>query len=266
MHDDSLHPDASGFDDAAMASVLAHYREHGYARLGRVAGDATLEAMRRRADAIMLGEVRHEGVFFQLDAESGSYDDLTFGRGYQGPSLTYRKLEKLELDPLFRAWIEHPFFEPIVRAVHGDSVALYRAILMTKGAPGGTPLPWHQDGGSFWGLDREPELQIWTALDDAPVEAGCVEVFPGSHRAGLATPLGGVVPRPHVDARGADAEALALPSRAGEGILIHNHLWHRSRRNTTGRTRRAFSVCYLHGATRCLRKKRAARLHPLFER
>ncbi len=57
-------------------------------------------------------------------------------------------------------------------------------------------LPWHQDGGRFWGLDRDPILQIWTALDDAPVAAGCVEVLPGSHRDGLATPLGGLVPAP----------------------------------------------------------------------
>jgi len=267
MLDDVLHPDAAAFDGAALNAALAHYREHGYARLGRVASDATLDALRKRADAIMLGETRYDGLFFQEDAESGEYDDLTFGRGYRGPNLTYRKLEKLELDPLYRAWLEHPFFERIARAVLGDSVALYRAILMTKGAPGGTALPWHQDGGSFWGLDREPELQIWTALDDAPVEAGCVEVVPRSHRAGLVSPLGGVVQPNRVAERNAEADALALPAVAGEVILIHNHLWHRSGRNHTGRTRRAFSVCYLHGETRCLRKKRAPRVFVrLFER
>ena len=26
-----------------------------------------------------------------------------------------------------------------------------------------------QDGGRLWGLSRDPELQIWTALDDAPL-------------------------------------------------------------------------------------------------
>ena len=139
--------------------------------------------------------------FFQLDAESGNYDDLTFGRGYQGASLAYRKLEKLELDPLYRAWLEHAYFERIAHTVLGSEISLYRAILMTKGSFGGTPLPWHQDGGKFWGLDREPELQIWTALDDVPIESGCVEVFPGSHKQGLVSPLGGVVQAPHRDGR-----------------------------------------------------------------
>ena len=46
---------------------------------------------------------------------------------------------------------------------------------------------------------------------------------------------------------------------AGEVILLHNHLWHRSGRNTTGRRRAALNVCYMSAATRCLRKKRAPR-------
>ena len=138
---------------------------------------------------------------------------------------------------------------------------------MSKHARGGTVLPWHQDGGKFWGVDCDPELQIWTALDDAPVEAGCVEVVPGSHRAGLATPIGGVVPRNVVDASGAERSVVAVPARAGEAILIHNHAWHRSGVNATGAPRRALSVCYMPASTRCLRKRRAPRqFHRVFTR
>ena len=139
----------------------------------------TLEALRARADDIMMGRVVYEGLFFQHDSGTGRYEDLEFGRGWVGPSLSYRKIEKLERDPVFRAWLENPLLERVVRAVVGDDVAIYRATLFNKSAEGGTELPWHQDGGSFWGLDRDPELQIWTALDDAPVEAGCVEVLDG---------------------------------------------------------------------------------------
>jgi ectoine hydroxylase-related dioxygenase (phytanoyl-CoA dioxygenase family) len=147
----------------------------------------------------------------------------------------------------------------VARAVIGEAVSLYRAVLFTKAARGGTDLPWHQDGGRFWGLDRDPVLQIWTALDDAPVEAGAVEVLPRSHEGGLATPLGGVVPEPLVRARGADAAAVPIPARAGEAVLLHNHLWHRSGRNVTGAPRRALTVCYMDAETRCLRRKRAPR-------
>jgi hypothetical protein len=42
-------------------------------------------------------------------------------------------------------------------------------------------------------------------------------------------------------------------------LLIHNHVWHRSGRTATGKPRRALSVCYMEGATRCRRQKRAPR-------
>jgi ectoine hydroxylase-related dioxygenase (phytanoyl-CoA dioxygenase family) len=244
---------------ASLDGVLAHFDEHGYARLGKVMSDETLALLRERADAIMLGRVSIEGLFYQLDTETGAYDDLVFGRGYEGPSLNYRKIEKLERDDRFRACIDHPLFEKIARALIAGPIVIYRAVLMNKGSGGGTVLPWHQDGGLFWGLDRDPILQIWTALDDAPIDAGCVEVVPGSHKAGLATPLGGVIPDDHVRRREAEANRLLLPAEAGEAILLHNHLWHRSLVNRTGKARRAFSVCYMSADTKCTRKKRAPR-------
>jgi len=239
--------------------ALADFEKHGYARLGRVMSDERLARLRERADDIMLGRVSIPGLFFQLDTNTGDYRDLVFGRGYEGPSLNYRKIEKLERDGLFKSWIENPLFEQIGQALISGPIVIYRAVLMTKGSEGGTVLPWHQDGGLFWGLDRDPILQIWTALDDAPLEAGCVEVLPGSHKEGLATPLGGVVPEDRVKSRRADENALPLPALAGEAILLHNHLWHRSLVNRTGKTRRGFSICYMSADTRCTRKKRAPR-------
>ena len=254
-----LAPEASDLD---VERALADYRALGFARLGRVATDEVLTELRARADAMMLGELTYEGLFFQRDSETNRYADLEYGKGWEGPTLNYRKIEKLELDPVYRAWIENELFERVARALIADAatagVAIYRAFLMNKSSRGGSNLPWHQDGGNFWGLDRAPELQIWTALDDAPVEAGCVEVLPKTHSAGLATPLGGVVPQDRVDARG-DVDALALPTAAGEALLLHNHVWHRSGINRSGRARRALSVCYMSAATRCVRKKRAPR-------
>ena len=57
-----------------------------------------------------------------------------------------------------------------------------------------------------------------------PRDGGCLEVVPGSHRWGLATALGGVVPPDQVAARGAEALAVALPVEAGEVVLLHNYV------------------------------------------
>ncbi len=239
--------------------ALAEFARLGYARLGRVVSDAALAALGARVDDLMNARVRHDGIFFQRDSASGRYEDLRFGAGWQGPSSEYRKIEKLELDPLFRAFIGNPLHERIARALIDGPVALYRAVLFTKSARGGTALPWHQDGGAFWGVDRAPFLQIWTALDDCVIDGGCLEVLPGSHRAGLATPQGGVIVDEALRAADAERRALPLPARAGEAILIHNHLWHRSRVNRSGRRRSALSVCLMTAETRCLRKKREPR-------
>jgi hypothetical protein len=241
--------------------------DQGYVRLGRLADEATLVALRARADAIMLGEVVHEGLFFQLDSKTGTYEDLRFGDGWEGPSLAYRKIEKLERDPVFRTWIESPQIEPFVRERIPGDVTLYRACLFGKAARGGTPLPWHQDGGAFWGLTRDPDIQVWLAIDDAPAEAGCMEIVPGTHRLGLARPMGGMVPKEITEPYGAEAKAISLPAVAGEVILVHNYAWHRSGVNRTDKPRRGLTCCFLPAETKCLRKKRAPReFTPMFRR
>jgi len=251
-----LHP---GSVDQDLEATLSHFFEHGYARLGLVLACDAARDLRERANALMLGEVQYPGLFYQHDSETGRYQDLEFGAGWVGPSLRYRKLEKLELDPLFRVWIENPLFGRIAHAVLGDRVALYRAVLWNKAARAGMDLPWHQDDGVFWGLDRPPCLQVWTALDDAPVEAGCVEVVPGSQSDGLASRHGGTVQWDRLEQARAQARRVALPVKSGEALLIHNHVWHRSGRNATDLARRAIGISYISGDTRCLRRRRAAR-------
>lgn len=232
----------------------------GHARLGRLVPQSILAELRRRIDAMMLGELRYPGLFFQRDTDTGSYGDLSYGKGWEGPTLRYRKLEKVELDPFFADYMRAPLFRALTEKAIGREVTLYRATVFNKaGETGGSDLPWHQDGGEFWGLDREPIFQAWTAIDDAPLGGGCLEVVEKSHLAGLATPLGGVVPQDHVDRGDADARAIALPAVAGEVILVHNHLWHRSNRSTTGKARRGLTLSFMDAATRCRRKKRAPR-------
>jgi phytanoyl-CoA hydroxylase len=242
-----------------LAPVLAEFEERGYARIGRVLSDEAVAALGARVDDLMNARVRYEGLFFQRDSATGRYEDLVFAKGWQGPSLDYRKIEKLELDPLFRDWMQNALFERIARALVAGPISLYRAVLFTKSASGGTALPWHQDGGKFWGVDPAPTLQIWTALDDCPVAAGCLEVIPASHHAGLVTPEGGVIGARALDAVDGAGRSISVPARAGEALLIHNHLWHRSGVNRTGRRRSAVSFCYMSAATRCLRRKRAPR-------
>ena len=242
-----------------LTTPLAHFAEHGYARLGIVLEAEGAEALAERATALMQGAAPHPGLFYQHDAPSQRYEDLAFNAGWVGPSARYRKIERLELDPLFLRFLENPLFGRIARALLGDHVALYRSVLWNKAPEVGMAVPWHQDDGKFWGLSRAPFLQVWTALDDAPPEAGCLEVVPGSHKRGLASPEGGTVTEERLRAADGEATGTLLPARRGESILVHNHLWHRTGGNRTTAPRRALSISLLDGDTRCTRRRRAPR-------
>lgn len=239
--------------DAELDAALAAWHAHGFARIPAVAQPD--ELIRLRVAFAALVEAGSPDLFFQPDAPTGRYDDVAFGDGYAGPDVNYRKIEKLERDPTFFAWLTAPLFARIAARVHPEGTSLYRATLFHKAAKLGSDLPFHQDGGKFWGLDRDPCLQAWTALDDATEAAGCLAFVPGSHRAGLATPLGGVVPAPLT----AGVIDELVPAPAGDVLLIHNLVWHRSGANRTSSPRRAFSVSYLSALTRCTRKKHAPR-------
>lgn len=239
------------------AEQRAAWERDGYVRLGRVADDAQLAALQQRIDDIMLGRVPNDKIWFQLDSETGKYEDVpsTDGR-WCGPTLAYRKIEKLETDPIFLAYIQHPLFREITRQLIGEEVTIFRAMFMNKPARRGTVLPYHQDAGSQWGLDRQPYVTIWTALDDATIENGCVQIIPGSHKLGLFSEYGHTI-TPEQEAKYArDEDSVYLEAKAGEVFLLHNLLLHRSGVNRTDRPRRAFSVVYLDAATRVVKGNR----------
>jgi hypothetical protein len=125
---------AAGAGELDLAAAIDHYRIHGYARVGQVFDESTLTALRARADDLMLGRIELPGLFFQHESATGRYEDLPYGEGYVGPSLDYRKIEKLERDELFRAIIECELYERIVRQIIEGEVVLYRAVLFNKPA------------------------------------------------------------------------------------------------------------------------------------
>lgn len=227
------------------------FERDGFVRLGKVASPEQLAGLQQRIDDLMMGHVAGDGIWFQLDSESGEYGALKFGDGsWGGPTLNYRKIEALERDPLFLDYIRHPRFRDLTRELIGEQVSIYRGMFMNKPAGRGTYLPYHQDAGSQWQLDRDPYVTVWTALDDATKENGCVQVMPGTHKLGLLSAHGHTI-TPEQEARYCPEEKSAyLEADAGEAILLHNLLLHRSGINTIDRPRRAFSVAYMDAATR----------------
>ena len=229
----------------------SEYQRQGYLRLGPVLDAADLAELQRRIDAIMLGEVRYPSLQYQLDT-GGAYEALPDpDPSGAGATLNYRKLQGLEADPLVRRLISLALFRDICSRHYGEhaSISIFRAMMMNKPASQGTHLPWHQDGGDVWKLDRDPLVTTWIALDPATRRNGCVEVIPGTHRLGLLTTAGSTV-RPEDVERHCPEDAVEfLEIEAGEGLLLHNWLIHRSGVNRTDTPRRALSACYMDART-----------------
>lgn len=171
------------------------YFRNGYLHLGPIADPDGVERLKERVDDLALGRVTNPDVRLQLDT-GGRYEDLLDAVAVTGQNtLVYRKVQGLETDDLFRAVLTHPIFAEVAAHHYGrhTSTTLFRAMVMNKPASQGTQLPWHQDGGDVWALDRDPLITIWMALDDATAANGCVEVLPGSHRLGLLSQQGSTI-------------------------------------------------------------------------
>jgi hypothetical protein len=229
------------------------YRRDGYLPLGPVLTGSDLAALQQRIDDIMLGRaaIDYDRLLMQLDSESGRYEDAgPQTRGFKGATRNYRKIQDLEWDPLFLAYLQRPLFRDICARVHGPTarVGCYRAMFMNKPAGKGTRLPWHQDRWN--NLDRDPEITVWTALDPATRENGCVQVIPGSHRQLLNPDHPSGFLTPELAAQHCQANIVHLELQPGEAVLLHNWLLHSSDLNRSAQSRRAFSVCYLDAATR----------------
>ncbi|MDR3708295.1 MAG: phytanoyl-CoA dioxygenase family protein [Capsulimonadaceae bacterium] len=230
------------------------FERDGFVRLGRAATDGELNQLQERIDAIMLGTAPIDlgKIYMQLDSSDGDYASLSGGgNGSHGATLNYRKIQNLEFDPIFREYMDNPIFREVCARCYGDDtpIACFRAMFMNKPARKGTLLPWHQDAWTV--LDRQPVVTVWTALDPATRANGCVEVVPGTHKLGLVNPAhaSGFLSKAQIEQYCTNVATEFVELEAGEAVLLHNWLMHRSDVNKTDISRRAFSVCYADART-----------------
>jgi ectoine hydroxylase-related dioxygenase (phytanoyl-CoA dioxygenase family) len=230
------------------------FSRDGFLHLGQVLEPAEVEALAQRADDLAMGRVENEHVQMQLDT-GGAYEALPGAvRTFEAGTRMYRKIQGLEMDDLFVPLIRHQRFFEACAHIYGPHVPLsiFRAMVMNKPAGQGTHLPWHQDGGDVWALDREPLVTIWIALDGATTANGCMEAVRGSHQLGLLSDYGSTVSEEHAAVHCPPDRVVPLEVAAGHAVLLHNWLIHRSGINPSPMPRRAVTICYLDGRTRSI--------------
>ncbi len=230
-----------------------HFSEYGYVHIGQVATDDELSELQQHMDDIMLGKapIDYNKIMMQLDRAPGTNAPGPQSAGHKGVTLLYRKIQNLELDPYFLKYLQNTTFKEVCANIYGKDVPIlcFRAMFMNKPAGEGTYLVWHQD--RWTDLDRDPQITIYTALDPATIENGCVHIIPGSHSELINPSHGsGFLNQEQIDDIVANSTPLPLELKAGEVVLLHNWMLHSSGTNQTEIPRRAFSVCYMHGDTK----------------
>ena len=157
-------------------------------------------------------------------------------------------------------WVDEIVHAPeVLDAVEdliGPDIRLFHLTAWPKDAGSGTYVSWHQDA-TYFALKPDCHVTAWVALTDAPVESGCMEVVPGSHRLGQLSHTEMQDPE-NLLSRG---QTLAvdvvrdrtefMPVKAGQFSLHHTHLVHNSRPNRSSDRRIGLGISYIPTSARC---------------
>jgi non-haem Fe2+, alpha-ketoglutarate-dependent halogenase len=172
----------------------------------------------------------------------------------------------------FKPHLLFPWVDEIVRSPHvldavedliGPDIRVFHLSVWPKDPGTGTYVSWHQDA-TYFALEPACHVTAWVALTDAPIEAGCMEVVPGSHKLGQMR---------HADMQDTDnllsrgqtltadvdrSKTVFMSVKAGQFSLHPTHLVHNSRPNRSTDRRIGLGISYIPTWARCTAKTRVS--------
>jgi ectoine hydroxylase-related dioxygenase (phytanoyl-CoA dioxygenase family) len=148
------------------AEQKSFFAQNGYLTVPALVDAGKLAACRARIEQIIAGrDKRHMFV--------------RYGAG--GRPVFYRVPQLAQHDKEYDDLARQPNIWEAVQDLIGPA-ELFRDILVAKPPKEGHSVVYHQDA-AYWDVkDSSRSLSAWIALDDAPLEAGCLQFVPGSHR------------------------------------------------------------------------------------
>ncbi len=248
-------PPASDLSSPALESAgtlsaqqTGHYREHGYVVVRRVLEPAEIARYLARASEIARGDHPQE-------AASRLVKDIRFAKALLPlPEDPERALWKLmnpdRFDPVMAECLRLPRVLDAVSSLIGEDLLAFLLMLIYK-PPGLEEAfhPFHQDGVFFPFGPHDRIVGVWIALDPARADNGSLCVVPGSQR----LPIERHGARPGVnggafaaiaaeDDEEVHEQAVTFELEAGDCVLFHPHLLHRTGGNRTQEHRRVLTL------------------------
>lgn len=153
---------------------IEHYHREGYLALDRLTTAEDVASLRRSYDRIFAEQAgRDEGNQFDL---AGTDED-------DKPASLPQILNPTRYAPEMNQSLLLANANAIVKQLFGPESVVNIAHAILKPAGHGAATPWHQDA-AYWSpeFDYDHRVSIWVPLQDTPVEMGCMQFVPGSHR------------------------------------------------------------------------------------
>jgi 2-aminoethylphosphonate dioxygenase len=216
-------------------SDLEQYQRTGYVAVRGMFSPEEIAAWQRECDRLWSvvaalpqnGRIQHRGV---VGGESTT-------------TIADRIDPLLDLSPTFAALTgDERIIGPTSSAL-GSGAALLKEKLITK-RPGTMGYAAHQDY-PYWewlGIPADELLTVLVAIDAADRENGALEVFPGMHRERIQPPPDNPLDTDETMLNPEAGEAIELD--AGDILLFHSMVPHRSDANRSSRSRRALFLTY----------------------
>ena len=209
----------------------AQYRSLGYVTLSSVIDPATLESVQEETDRLLRRPWTQSEENLRVEYRMAEC----------GEKLLTKFDPATDLSSLLDALAHDPRILEPVRALLGEEPVLLKDKLIYK-PPGHPGFGCHQDLAN-WTPFSSDTLTVFVAIDDAPLEAGPVEVYPGLHTQGLVL-AGGEFRASRQSDTPTAAAPLPLPLAPGDLLIFSSLLPHQSAPNRTPSLRRSLLLTY----------------------
>jgi len=217
------------------AAEIENYRRDGYVVVRGVLARGEVEALHR------------EAAHLWRDADEDPDRLGVFWRKHETRGRVADRLDPVStISELFAAVARDPRLTSLAADVLGAAGTFFKDKLIMK-PPGAFGYALHHDY-AYWadlGPSADELTTLFLALDPSDATSGGIELFPGLH-------LRSLPPHPDdpldVDPTAVAGERSVIPMlAAGDALLFHPLVPHRSAPNRSDRPRRVYIVTYMHG-------------------
>lgn len=246
-------------DDLAAFERDGFLRLRGFSTPGETAGlRARMDALLAALDPAELGTVfstsdqRHARDRYFLDS-AGRVSFFLEEEAVDAAGRLLRSRERAvnkvghalhDLDPVFDAFSRRPQVEAVARGLGLKEPLLLQSMYIFKQPAIGGAVGCHQDG-TFLHTEPESCLGLWFALEDADEDNGCLWALPGGHELPLHQRFrrdGGSTRMETLGPALPQEGFVPLPARAGDLVVLHGRLPHRSGPNRSPHSRHAYTL------------------------